>query len=206
MIKVNLLATSPGAAPAREWLPREQRSAAMGLMMLLVTAVGVGGYWWYLGRDRASVETRITAAEAEIVRLQDVAKLVERVTLKKTELTERLGLIERLRGSKRGPVRLLETVSVSLPDGLWLVEIKQKAMVVDVEGRALSLTSITDFAERMQNSGLFLRPVEILSTSTDVIEETSVIKFTVRAEAVGPAPAPATSPAITTAAPARPGA
>lgn len=205
MIKVNLLATSPGSAPAREWLPREQRSAAIGLMLLLVTAVGVGGWWWYLGRQRASVETRITTAEAEIIRLQDVAKLVERVTLKKTELTERLGLIERLRGSKRGPVKLLETVSLSLPDGLWLAEIRQKGMFVEVEGRALSLTSITDFAERMQNSGLFQRPVEILSTSTDVIEETSVIKFAVRAEAIGPPPTP-TSPAVTTAAPARPGA
>ena len=56
-----------------------------------------------------------------------------------------------------GPVSLLETVSSSLPDGLWLTEIKQTGSIVQIEGRALSLTAVTDFTEQMQNSGLFKR-------------------------------------------------
>jgi hypothetical protein len=45
---------------------------------------------------------------------------------------------------------------------------------------------VTDFAERMQTSGLFKKPVEILTTTTEVVEETGVVRFSVRAEAVPP--------------------
>ena len=203
MIRVNLLATQAGEAPAREWFPREQRSAAMGLALLLVAAVGTGGYWWYLSSQRASVETRITDGQLELDRLNEASELVTQANARKAELTERLTLIERLRESKRGPVSLLETISNSLPDGLWLLEVEQTGTSVEIDGRALSLTSVTDFAQRMQNSGLFQRPVEILTTSSEVVDETGVIRFSVKAETITPA---LTSPTVTAAAPpAQPG-
>src|SRR6187401_1491371 len=97
MIKVNLLATNPGSAPAREWLPRDQRSSLVGLAMLFVTLLGVGGWWFYLHRQGAALDTRIAAAETELIRLKQASKLVELTTARKNELAERLSLIERLR-------------------------------------------------------------------------------------------------------------
>ena len=132
MIKVNLLATNPGVAAPREWLPREQRSALGGVGVLVVTALALGGYWYYQGVQRAAIETQIAAAQAELTRLKDAADLVERTNARRTELTERLALIERLRASKRAPVSLLETVSYSVPEGLWLMEIKQAGATVQV--------------------------------------------------------------------------
>lgn len=189
MIRVNLLATNPGAAAAatpREWLPREQRSALGGASVLVLTLVGLGGYWYYQGMQRAEVETQIAAAQTELVRLKDAADLVELTDARRTELTERLALIERLRASKRAPVTLLETVSYSIPEGLWLLEVKQSGPEVQIDGRATSITSVTDFSERLQNSGYFLRPVEILSTMTEAIDETPVVRFVVKAEIVPP--------------------
>ena len=199
MIKVNLLATPVGAPPPREWVPAAQRSALMGIAMLLVTAGGIGGWWYYQRTQASRLETRIATAEVELERLKEAAKLVTKANARKAELSERLALIDRLRESKRGPVSLLETVNRSIPDGLWLLEIKQGGTAVQVDGRALSLSSVTDFAQRMQNSGLFQHPVEILTTSTEMIEETNVVRFSVKAEAVKPA-APAAA-VTTTAAP-----
>jgi type IV pilus assembly protein PilN len=199
MIKVNLLATNP-AAPARAWLPREQRNAFVGLGLLVVTALSVTGFWLYQRSQRQAVVTRIAAAETELTRLKDAAKLVDQLATRKSELAERLSLIDRLRSSKRGPVTLLETVSRSVPDGLWLIEIKQVGGSVQVDGRAMSLTAVTDFTERLQNSGLFEHPVEILTTATETVEETTVIRFSVKAEAVKPAPAGPTAPPSSSAA------
>ena len=199
MIKVNLLATNPGAAPEREWLPRGQRSALVGLGMLVVTALGLGGFWFYQRAQATAVQTSIAAAQAELTRLKEAAKLVDALTSRRTELAERLSLIDRLRAEKRGPVSLLETVSRSIPEGLWLIEIKQVGATVQVDGRATSLTSVTDFAERMQNSGLFKHPVEILTTSTETIEDTTVIRFSVKAEAVPASDVTPPSTASTTA-------
>jgi len=190
MIKVNLLATVPGAAPPRDWFPREQRAALIGLLGLVVTGLGIGGWWYYLHGVKNGIEGRITAAEAQMVTLREAAKLVDQTTARKNELAERLGVIERLRDSKRGPVNLLETLSQSLPEGLWLLEVKQVGRSVQVDGRAMSLTAVTDFTERLQNSGIFERPVEILTTSTETLEETGVVRFSVKADVVAPQPQP----------------
>lgn len=190
MIKVNLIAHTPGAAPAREWFPREQRSALMGLGLLALTALAIGGYWYYLNGVRNGVDAKIVTAEATIARLKVAAELVKKTTARKAELTERLGVIDRLRSAKREPANLLENLSRNLPDGLWLLEVKQTGGTVQVDGRAMSITAVTDFTESLQNSGMFLRPVEILTTSTETLEETTVVKFSVKADIVPPTPAP----------------
>jgi hypothetical protein len=66
---------------------------------------------------------------------------------------------------------------------------------VQIDGRATSLTAVTDFTERLQSSGYFKKPVEILTTSTDAIDDVEVIKFSVKADAasqqaIDPEPAP----------------
>jgi type IV pilus assembly protein PilN len=183
MIRVNLLAQGPGAAPPREWVPREHRQALLGLGLLLVTVVGVGGWWWYLRHQLGETEVRIAEGEARLEQLKDAQKLLEAATNRKNELAERLALIDRLRAAKRAPISLLETVSRSVPEGLWLVEIKQTGTVIQVDGRAISLTSVSDFAEGLQRSGLFKMPVEILATTTEVVEENDVIRFSLKAEA-----------------------
>jgi type IV pilus assembly protein PilN len=187
MIKVNLLSGATGAAPSREWLPREQRSALLGLGMLVLTGLGVAGWWYYLHTERQTLETQIASSEAELLRLKNAAALVEKTTARKTELSERLSLIDRLRGAKREPVNLLEAVSRAIPDGLWLLEMKQSGVSVQIDGRAMSLTGLTDFAQRMQNSGLFKHPVEILTTATEIVENSEIVRFSIKADAAAPA-------------------
>jgi len=195
VIRVNLLATPVGAAPKADWLPREQRSAAVGLTILVATGIGVFGWWWYLRHERTDLATKISTQQAELTRLKNVATLVDRATARKAELTERLILIDRLRSVMKGPVGILETVSGSVPDGLWLTELKQTGVMVQIEGRAVSLTAVTDFTEQMQNSGMFKRPVEIVTTTTESVEETAVVRFIVKGESTAatlpdePAPA-----------------
>jgi type IV pilus assembly protein PilN len=195
VIKVNLLATVPGAAAPREWLPREQRSAAAGLGLLVVTALAIGGWWYALSRQQAAVDATTAQEQAELTRLKDAAKLVDKLAARKTELAERVDLIQRLRDVKRAPVSLLETVSRSLPDGLWLMDLKQTGMVVQIDGRAMSLTPVTDLAERLQNSGLFQRPVEIVTTTTETVENTEVVHFSMKAQTLQPPAPDAATPA-----------
>lgn len=182
MIRINLLGSVP-RAPRRAWLPADQKSAAVGLVLLLGTALGVGGWWWQTARDQAVVDTQIVAAQADLARLKSVAALVDRAVARKLELTERLGLIDRLHRTQRDPVDLLQTISRSLPDGLWLLELKQVGPAVQIEGRAMSLTALTDFVERLQTSGRFARPVDIVTTNMETVQDASVVRFALRASA-----------------------
>jgi type IV pilus assembly protein PilN len=187
MIKINLL-DAGGPAVKRSWLPTGQRSALIGLVLLLCTGAGVGAWWWTLTRSVADVQSRITKSEIDLERLKKAAKLVDRAMARKAELAEKIALIDRLRAAQRGPVNMLSTVNRSIPDGLWLMELNQRGNSVQLEGRATTLTSVTDFAERLQVSGIFDRPVEIVTTSMENVDEASVVRFALKAWAVGTTP------------------
>jgi len=181
MIRVNLLGNVPKVA--RSWVPANQKSAIAGLAILVVTAVGVGGWWWQVSRATTEVDQQIAQAEADLTRLKSVSLMVEQAVAQKLELTERLGLIDRLHRTQRAPVELLQTVSRSVPDGLWLLELKQQGNAIQIEGRASSLTSLTDFVERLQTSGRFEHPVDIVTTNMETVQEQSVVRFALKAAA-----------------------
>jgi type IV pilus assembly protein PilN len=207
MIRVNLLASGPGAAQPRVLVKAEQKPAMIGLAMLLVTGLGVGSWWYYVSSQSASTETAIVTAESRIEQLKDAMKLLEKARSQKAELESRLALIENLRLAKHAPVKLLDVLNESVPEGLWLMEIKQSATGVQIEGRSLSHTAVTDFAQTLQNAGLFKMPVDILTTLMEQVEDATVIRFVLKAQPVAGVGLPtAAAPAAKPAAAGRPGA
>ncbi len=188
MIRVNLLA--PGTAPAAAaWrrlfvIPQEHRAALVGLTMLVATAAGVGAWWWSIDRERRRVDAEISVAEAALTQLKEASRLVELATAREADLRQRLSLIDRLRATQRAPVQLLDTISQSLAEGLWLLDLKQTGAVVQVEGRAMSLSALTDFIDRLQVSGQFARTLDIVTTSMETVAAQSVVRFAIRGEVI----------------------
>ncbi len=72
----------------------------IGLAMLLVTGLGVGGWWYYVNSQAAATETAIVTAESRIEQLKDAMKLLETARSQKAELEGRLALIESLRAGQ----------------------------------------------------------------------------------------------------------
>jgi len=186
MIRVNLLA--PGTQPVEKaWrrmfvVPQEQRAALIGLTMLVATAVGVGTWWWSIDRERRRVDAEISVAEAALTQLKEASRLVELATTREADLRQRLALIDRLRATQRAPVELLDTISKSLAEGLWLLDLKQNGAMVQLEGRAMSLSALTDFIDRLQVSGRFTHTIDIVTTSMETVASQSVVRFAIRGE------------------------
>lgn len=203
MIRVNLLAGGPGAAQPKVWIPAEQKSSLIGLAMLMTTGLLVGGWWYYINYQHNATEANVAKAQGRIEQLKDAMKLLEAARTQKAELEERLAVIDRLRAAKHAPVRMLQLFNQSLPDGLWLMEVKQTNSAVQIEGRALSQTAVSDFAKALQDSGFFKMPVEIVTTLMESVEDTSVFRFVLKAEPAAADPTAAPSkPANATPAPA----
>jgi type IV pilus assembly protein PilN len=145
---------------------------------------GVGSAWHYLGRVRSSLDAHIAEAEAHVVRLKGDVALVEAARARRREVLERLGDFERLRASSAASVRLLETLSQSVPEGVWFLAVKQTGTVVQVDGRSLSLASVTDFVSKLSDSQRFRRPIEIVGTSLESVGDTTVVRFGIKADAL----------------------
>jgi type IV pilus assembly protein PilN len=196
MIRINLLGGERQVKKkAYAFDPAKQMTLACGLLVV-VTAAGIG-YWYYaLQQQAAQVEQDIQRAQQEQIRLRSILNEVNQFDAQRTALQQRVQLIEQLRSGQSIPVQLLDVVSKSVPDMLWLTDLEQKGNDVTIQGQSTTLISVSDFVGNLGNSPLLLKPIEIVNSTVDTVQPTGgtrgpgvdLIKFTVKASlAMGPA-------------------
>jgi type IV pilus assembly protein PilN len=116
---------------------------------------------------------------------------------RRAQLQQRVQLIEQLRGGQSIPVQLLDHVSRSLPDMLWLTTMEQDSGAVTIEGRSTTLIALSDFVGNLGNTPLLQKPIEIVNSQVETAANAAqtkgqppveTIKFTVRAQLANAAP------------------
>ena len=122
--------------------------------------------------ELAATATAFQQAQAERQRLTTVLDQIKQFEDQRTQLQQRVALIEQLRKGQHSPVTLLDQVSRSLPERLWLTELKQVGADVTIDGRTTTLTSLSDFIGNLEGSGAFSRPVEILNSEVEKANDT----------------------------------
>ena len=212
MIRINLLAIERGKAKKKVTLDLGQQ-VAIGCGVLLVLAVaGVGWRYWSLSRESNRLDADLSKAQAEKVRLDAIIKQVAQYEQQRTQLSQRVVLIEQLKSGQTGPVHLLDEISRALPARVWLSSLKQSgANDVALDGDTTTPTQLSDFIANLEASGYFKRQIDIVSAVTGpapagFASPGDVTKFSIKGQfqqpgAAQPPAAGATSPA---AQPARP--
>jgi type IV pilus assembly protein PilN len=184
MIRINLLATERrGAKAAAPGIQAGQKMMVIGSLVLVLTAVGVGWRYWALDQQKAEVVREIEAARREEARLQEILKQVQEFESRKKTLEARVALIDELRKGQTAPVHMVDQVSRALPDMTWLTGMQQVGYNVTIQGRCLSLTSLSDFIGNLEASRYFARPVEIIESSVVAGGSSGgpeLIQFTIR--------------------------
>jgi len=193
MIRINLISQTREKprrrAPAASLVGSGQKITVACTLILALAALGVGWWYWSLHTEAAKLTDDIAAAEAETKRLQALIVQVRQFETRKAQLQERVTLIETLRRGQSSPVHVLDAISRSVPDMLWLTQLDQKGPDLTIEGRCMNLTSISDFVDNLGRSGWFKKPVEIVNSQveTGAAGAAELIKFTVKAQVVSPA-------------------
>lgn len=193
MIRINLLAVEREKPKRRGGgLSVAQKLTIACSVILVITAVGIVWWFWYLQQQNTRLDRDIAAAEQETLRLREVLAQVQKFETQRAQLQQRVALIEELRRGQTGPVHLLDEVSRALPDRLWLTQMvedkKDGAMMID--GLTNSLTALSDFVANLELSGYFKRPVEIVNSQAQAQQGTELVRFTVKAQFAMPASGP----------------
>ena len=184
MIRINLLAVERDRTKRRAGIEIGQKVTIGCSVILVMTVVAIGWRFWSLRQQAAQLVQEITAADQEIQRLAPVLDQVTEADARRAQLAERVALIEQLRVGQDGPVRMLDQVSRALPDGLWLTELRQEPTMIVVQGRATTLTALSDFVANMELSGYFTPPVEIVDSQLEQAQgqtQGEVVRFELRA-------------------------
>ena len=192
MIRINLL------SPEREKPQRRkvvssfdasgQKVTVACTLILAVAGVGVAWWYWSLQQESTRLTEMLALAQQESQRLRSTTLEVARFEAQRAQLQQRVTLIEQLRRGQSGPVHMLDEISRSLPDQLWLTQLDQKGNELTIEGRCIALTSLSDFVGNLERTGWFKKPVEIIDSQMDQVQgaETTLIRFTIKANFAPP--------------------
>lgn len=202
MIKINLLPTERKASKKKFSFNFGQQTTAICAAILVFGGAIVGWRFWQIRQETAAVDQSIADAQRETNRLHGVITQMQQFEQRKTQLQQRVTLIEQLRQEQIGPVHMLDQISLALPPTMWLSEIKQTATPGEVliEGRSLALTGLSDFVANLERSGFFQRSVEIVNSTTETNgRDGETTKFQIKALFKSPGAAAAAAAAATVA-------
>jgi type IV pilus assembly protein PilN len=160
-----------------------QKLMVVGSLILVITLAALGWRYWALGQQAAQIEEDIAAAQREEARLQEILRQVEEFEARKVMLEARLALIDELRKGQNAPVHMIDQMSRALPDMTWLTNVTQAGYTLTIQGRCLTLTSLSDYIGNLEGSRYFIRPVEIVESTVvpgDGKTTPDLIAFTIR--------------------------
>jgi type IV pilus assembly protein PilN len=199
MIRINLLTVERTRTRAKKpavTMPAAQRVTVGACIVLLATVTGIG--WWFgsLREQSHAVDREIARAEVETRNLRSVLAQVQKFESRKTQLQQRVTLIEQLRKGQSAPARVLDQISRSVPDRLWLADLKQTGNDFTLDGFATSMTALTDFVAGIESTKWFRKPVEIIDSQVTTDAKTGdLVRFVVRATYFDPDAPPPPAPA-----------
>ena len=200
MIRINLLGGERQKAKSAARFDAGQQLTAMCGLMAAAAVCGIGFWYWSLSRDASRLDGQIATLKREAARLDTVLLEVKSFEDRKSTLQNRVTLIERLRQGQTVPVQLLDHVSRSLPEMLWLTDLKQEGSFLTIEGKTTTLIGLSDFVGNLGTNPVLQKPIEIMDSvaeaenATKTAASVELIKFKVRASLNG-LPAPEEAPA-----------
>lgn len=153
MARINLL---PWRAERRKQRQREfyamlGMAAVGGLLLSLVI-------WFYYDRQVSGQMARNAYLEAEIEKVKEQNKEIDRLDAQKERLLARKKVIEELQAKRSQMVHLFDALVRTIPDGLVLTALKQEGDVLTLEGRTQSNARVSAYMRNLETSGWMTNP------------------------------------------------
>ena len=144
-------------------------AVAIPSLVLLI----VGWLWMSQRNERGALDDRIVAAVEDSTRLSDLRALTDSLMAREGQIRERLDLLRGLDDGRFVWSHLLDELSRTLPDYLWLTSIRQANALPDlqvqVDGLAANPLAITAYVRRLQESP-FVGQVRILGSQQQDVD------------------------------------
>jgi type IV pilus assembly protein PilN len=165
MIKINLLAVEKKSARAKA--PGAPAVAASGSMqavllggIVLVTVLGLGWWWWSLSSEKTRWTEQNAADDQELARLEQIRKKGDEFKSQVEVLNAKVSVISQLRKNQAVPVHILDQVSRSLPDFLWLESMHEQGNALSIRGKATNFNAVANFYNNLSASEWFKNVIQ----------------------------------------------
>jgi len=171
MIKINLLrpekkevAQGGGTTVsfAEEAKPSQLSVPAL-VGAIAITVLSIGAMFFLQSSKLSSEKKLLEERQLRKAELEKVLAKLADIELTKKELDNKIKIIGDLKLRQKDAVFMMDRMSKSLPDWVWLTDLNFKAGTVILKGKALSNNLIADLINNLQNSNSFTN-VQLMST------------------------------------------
>lgn len=164
MVKINLL---PWREERRQQMTNEFFVMLVaGVLLALLIA---GSAYYYFDQNIKFQNTRNKFMTDEIAKLDKQIAEIEELESKKASLISRQQVIEELQANRTQMVHLFDELVKTIPNGVFLENIKQSGIKLTVEGYAQSYARISDYMDQLKASDWFTKIDVVLIKNDDTL-------------------------------------
>lgn len=190
MIRINLL-------PVRE----ARRKADLQQQFVLIAAAAVGslvlaaGVHQFVRSSVSNANKRVEVLKTQLAQFKPQQEKVDAFKAQKSEIEQKLEVIDRLEKSRSGPVHILDELASRTPERVWLTNLSAVGGKIELEGMSLDNELVALFLTALNDSAYFAN-VELKETELKTVDELKLNTFRIVAQLESPdAPAPKNAPA-----------
>lgn len=164
MIKINLVGERKRAvAPAATGPSSGIDSSSLGnwalIILLAIAALVSFAHLYMLKGTIKDKQVEVAEAQREVDELEPYIREVEEFKKKKAELEHKVEVINRLKNNQSGPVQVMDHISRSLPELLWLTQMDIGPTTITVSGEAFNTNAVANFIENLDRVAEFQEPI-----------------------------------------------
>ncbi len=114
-------------------------------------------WYWALSGEFEALQTRKVDLQQQSAALSTIKAQVQQYEEQAHNLHQRTDVIEELKDSQKGPVRLLNAIISSVPEEprLWLTNLNQQESTIEIQGQAFDVPAIADFIAKLDKTAPF---------------------------------------------------
>ena len=175
MIRINLLMAR---AVRRKVGLRKEISIFIFVLVLVFLVIGLV-QWVYMNQSR-ELQTQISDRQVKLEKLRAQKRQIQKYKADMKLLEKKLEIINKLKANKGKPVRILDNLSIHMPDKMCLRSLKKQGAQLELTGWALTDEVIANFMTALQGSKRF-SGVELIVTERFKPQgtEIKIKKFTI---------------------------
>jgi len=181
MVKINLL---PWREERRQQLTKEFY-VLLGIGATIAIAIVASIYMVYShniefqGQRNQIIKNEIVKLDAQIKEIEDLEKT-------RDDLLARKKVIEELQANRTQMVHLFDELVKTIPNGVFLQNIKQNGNTISLEGYAQSHSRVSAYMRKLEKSEWFKIPVNVEYIKADDSYDTHEQKFKLMVNLVNP--------------------
>lgn len=186
MARINLL-------PWREQL-REERKKEFMTVLVLIIILAAGLVFLgdrYLNGKIDHQNARNEFLQKEITLLEARIKEIEQLQARRTQLLDRMKIIQDLQGNRPIIVRVFDELARTLPDGVYFDSLQMEGSTINVDGRAESNSRVSNLMRQMDSSDWLTSPnlTAVRAVTSGGLDQANVFELSVKQTEPGAASA-----------------